>query len=204
MSKTCPGCGMTFLGGAQYRHHGKYNTHGCSQQKRFWGQVDRASSPEGCWLWTGIKNERGYGLMIHNGNRNYRVHRFVWEIFNGPTPSHRFCLHKCDVRNCVNPDHMYLGSYQENIDDMLERGRDRMLGERNAHATLTDEQVMEIRRDYKRYSKRRSNTNELAARYGVSRIKVYLAAVGLTWAHLPGAHPRNTRSHDIYDSLREK
>ena len=158
---------------------------------QFWRHVDKGG-PGGCWLWTRCRNERGYGMFSHNGKKNIRAHRFAWELRYGPTPSDKFCLHKCDVRHCVNPDHLYLGSAADNTRDMEMRDRQRYRGERNYQATLTDAQVLEIRRAYKRISERRSNCRELAKRFGVKLGAVRDAAAGRTYRHLPMSGVRAT------------
>lgn len=147
----------------------------------FWTRVNK-NGPNGCWLWTGYKNEKGYGLMSvpHLGTRSYRAHRYSWELVHGPTPSHRFCLHKCDTPACVNPDHLHLGSYRENTLDAISRGRDVSVGERNRRAILTEKEVLAIRADYKRIG-----LKAMTAKYPkVSSTTIYQAASGRTWKHL--------------------
>jgi len=80
----------------------------------------------GCWLWTKTTYGRGYGCMFltkTGGPRNMKAHRFSWELHNGPIPDGLHVLHKCDVRTCVNPDHLFLGTNQDNIDDRVKKGR---------------------------------------------------------------------------------
>jgi hypothetical protein len=73
----------------------------------------------GCWLWEGPVNFFGYGLSHHS-----RVHRLAWEEANGPIPDGLFVLHRCDVPSCCNPDHLFLGTHQDNADDKKRKGRD--------------------------------------------------------------------------------
>jgi hypothetical protein len=83
-------------------------------------------SPEpmtGCWLWTGGTVDRnGYGKVSY-ADRPIYVHRFVYERTIGPIPPGLFILHRCDVPACVNPDHLYAGTNQLNVDDKMRRGR---------------------------------------------------------------------------------
>lgn len=150
----------------------------------FWSKVDK-NGPGGCWLWTSYCNERGYGLMRHKGRKNFRAHRFSWELVHGPTPSDRFCLHKCDVRRCVNPDHMFLGSYQENMDDMVSKGR-----QRNGKERLTPAQVLEIRANppskYNtgKWVGARQEMEEYAKKYGVSPCTIGHILSGRCWKRL--------------------
>ena len=79
----------------------------------------------GCWLWTGYLNHLGYG-KIGTGPRGSKilyVHRASWEIFKGPIPKELFVLHKCDVPRCFNPDHLFLGTQKQNIEDCIAKGR---------------------------------------------------------------------------------
>jgi hypothetical protein len=83
----------------------------------------------GCWLWTGSDNGyRGYGLLgIRNRQKgehyNLLAHRVSWMVHRGDIPNGALILHKCDVRSCVNPDHLFLGSARDNTQDMIAKGR---------------------------------------------------------------------------------
>jgi len=94
-----------------------------------------------CWLWTGPKNPKGYGQLKING-KMVAAHRFSWELINGPIPNGLFICHKCDVRNCVNPSCMFLGTLQQNQKDMA-------LKNRGANRKWTIEQISDMRKLYK-------------------------------------------------------
>ena len=89
--------------------------------KRFWARVNRTDD---CWLWTGWKDWGGYGILTVK-DKNIKAHRFSWELFFGPIPLGLKVLHKCDVRLCVNPDHLFLGTNLDNSRDMVNKGRGR-------------------------------------------------------------------------------
>lgn len=85
-----------------------------------------------CWLWIGCKNNKGYGLIhshrINIGTRdekpvNVQVHRLSWTIHKGEIPEGLQVLHKCDIRNCINPEHLFLGTNIDNVNDRKSKGR---------------------------------------------------------------------------------
>ncbi len=91
----------------------------------------------GCWLWLGSLSE-GYGQFLRE-----RAHRAAYRLFVGAIPDGMHVLHKCDVKSCANPKHLYLGTHADNMADMGLRTAAR--GERGGMAKLTTAQVSEIR-----------------------------------------------------------
>ena len=89
---------------------------------RFNKFVDKISSKEGCWLWLGYKNEDGYGIFRY-GKRMIGAHRVSWVLFKKNIEKGNQINHICDVRNCVNPEHLYEGTQQDNVTDMERKGR---------------------------------------------------------------------------------
>jgi hypothetical protein len=87
---------------------------------RFW---DKVSSTAKCWLWTAGRNEKGYGVYSVEG-RTIRAHRYIWMKTTGKEiPEGLLVLHKCDIPSCVRPNHLFLGTAQENTEDALKKGR---------------------------------------------------------------------------------
>lgn len=91
--------------------------------QRFFEKVSWTES--GCHEWTAGRFEKGYGVFRNDG-RNLRAHRVAYEIAFGPIPDGMLVLHKCDNPACVNPDHLFVGSQKDNMQDMVKKGRQRI------------------------------------------------------------------------------
>ena len=83
------------------------------QLNNFWRQIKKTKK---CWIWTGYIDKDGYGILgLH---KNTRAHRIAWMLQNGEIPKNMCVLHKCDNPPCVNPKHLWVGTHQENMQDM--------------------------------------------------------------------------------------
>lgn len=86
---------------------------------RFNRKVDASGA---CWVWTGAHGRNGYGQAVVQGH-TYKAHRVAWTIAHGPIPEGLCVCHACDNRRCVRPDHLWLGTHQENQEDKIRKGR---------------------------------------------------------------------------------
>lgn len=199
-----PGCG------AQMRANGLCNKHNLRRVKygdplggvrnhappeeRFWRRVERGH-PEACWLWTGKIERNGYGRFQVGGKGSPQVgaHRYSYEMHNEPPPPGLVVMHKCDVRNCVNPRHLTLGTHADNMADMMAKGRKMVvspIGESSGAAKLTDELVRAMRLSSESHA-------AWAERVGLARSTVRAARLGKTWGHIdtpPSASIRRYRT----------
>jgi hypothetical protein len=146
--------------------------------ERFWSKVDK-NCAGGCWNWTASKDQ-GYGKFGLNG-KMIQSHRLSYELANGDIPEGLIVRHKCKQnRKCVNPDHLEVGTYQDNRNDMI---RDGTLpkGETHGCSKLTDTQVKEIRA---LYAVGNITYCELAKQFGVSRGLVSQIVRNEIWKHI--------------------
>ena len=143
--------------------------------ERFWAKVDQSGE---CWVWTGAKRSKGYGAFayIKNGDVIHgRAHRYSYELHTGPIPAGLFVLHRCDNPACVRPDHLFLGTNQDNVTDMMRKGRhvaggtyapgQYQRGEDHHNARLTPELVTNIRREYEQGG---TSFSRIATKYGIA------------------------------------
>ena len=108
----------------------------------------RPSTKTDCIEWTKYRDKGGYGVL-RSGGKTMLAHRVAWERANGPIPEGMKVLHKCDNPPCVNPDHLSLGTQQDNIRDCFLKGRisraPRNTGAEHALAKLTEQTAVRIK-----------------------------------------------------------
>ncbi len=177
-------------------------------EARFWARIDKTSHPGGCWVWTGIRNVGGYGVLSYrlpNGKcHNHGAHRFSYELHNGPIPDGLFVCHHCDNPACVNPAHLFLGDHRANGLDCIRKNRHGAVthpecqprgdkngsrlhpeklrrGELASKAKLTSDQVREIRR---RLKSSEATYRELSIEFHVTAQAIRAIELKKSWRHI--------------------
>lgn len=140
---------------------------------RFWEKVDKTF---GCWFWTGATYPKGYGLFTFQG-RTWRTNRFIWTVTFGAVPEGLFVCHRCDNPSCVKPDHLFLGTHQDNMADMTRKSR---RGKGSARGKLTPQTVRGIRTALKGTS----TQHEIARQFGVNQSTIRDIKHRYTWKHV--------------------
>ena len=141
--------------------------------KRFWSKVDKTSSPYGCWLWTASTTPSGYGQFWYK-ETICRANRISWEIHKGMIPDGLHVHHNCpggDNPVCVNPDHLWLGTDQDNNTDKVNKGR-QMKGANHHNAKLTEEDVEIIRHLYENKHRFECTAYTIADLFGIKESQV--------------------------------
>jgi hypothetical protein len=179
VAKACLVCGRDFFPLFSVQ---RFCSNHCSQSsrhaptsERFWMRV---SKTDGCWNWTGYTTSGGYGT-IHVDGQTICAHRYSYVLHVGPIPDGVHVCHKCDNRRCVRPDHLFLGTRVDNMQDAIAKGR-LPKGEKRGHAKLNDDCVRELRQRYCDGATLR----ELASRFKLSTATVHQIVLRRTWKHV--------------------
>jgi len=144
----------------------------------FWEHVKKLG-PDDCWEWQGGERGPGYGQFSINRYPQL-AHRVSYELAYGPIPDGLMVCHKCDNRKCVNPNHLFLGTGQDNSADMIAKQR-QCSGEKNGIAKLTNDDIVRIRVLHASGRSCRS----IAPEFGVSNVLINRIVKRLAWKHIP-------------------
>ncbi|MCA1633246.1 MAG: HNH endonuclease [Acidobacteria bacterium] len=144
--------------------------------ERFWSKV--GMKHKGCWVWQGqIGQANGYGVTYRDGRHQY-AHRVAYELKYGAIPPGLRVCHACDNPPCCRPDHLFLGTQEENILDMRRKGR-------NPHPLkLTEQSVLDIRRRYADREVIKVTMQQLADEYGVYKGYISKIIHRQKWRHI--------------------
>jgi hypothetical protein len=142
---------------------------------RFESKINKERN--GCWLWTGTITKRGYGQFKLNG-KMASAHRVSYELTFGKIAENLHVRHKCRNTACVNPDHLELGTREDNMSDKLRDGTDAR-GSKHGQAKLTETDVIELRAIKDMFT-----LSELSEMYGLQKASIYSIISNRTWKHL--------------------
>lgn len=161
-----------------------------SLESRFWSKVERLG-PDDCWPWKGTKCPRGYGTLKnvqHTKPRNLKAHRASWLVQKGTIPDGLCVCHRCDNPSCVNPEHLFLGTHDDNMKDMAAKGRaDPPIGSEHPVSRLEESDVEVILQDDRAY-------HVIAAQYGVHPTIIARIKTGQGWYHVRPDLQRSMRA----------
>jgi hypothetical protein len=130
-----------------------------------------------CWLYKGPLDDRGRGLLWIGRRRPVTAHRAAYFVYKGEIPAGLCVCHACDVPSCVNPDHLWLGTQQDNLADMRNKNRDKPPPNKRQ---LTPDDIRQIRERVARGETQRSVATDL----GIGRSTVSAIVTRHAWAWL--------------------
>lgn len=138
-----------------------------------------------CWWWKAQKDKNGYGRMKFKINGRHvatPAHRVSWEIYRSPIPKGMLVCHRCDNPSCVNPHHLFLGTWMDNYKDMENKGRRKSSkGSSNGSSRLNEKKVIEIRFLRAQYG---SASNWLSAKFNISSATISRILSRQIWKHI--------------------
>lgn len=130
---------------------------------------------DGCWLWTGFVRSDGYARCYYASKHDY-AHKVAFLLFRGVIPAGNFVCHACDVRHCVNPDHLFIGLPSDNVQDMVAKNR-HVKGMRCPWRKLDESAVRQIRS----LAASGFSQSELGRMFGIHQGSIWKLLRGITW-----------------------
>jgi hypothetical protein len=135
-----------------------------------------------CWEWIGGKYHNGYGQFF-DGKNKITAHRFSYKEYKGPIKKGLNVCHTCDNRWCVNPDHLFLGTQKENLQDMYSKNRQNppdTRGTNNGRSIITSSDVVKMRNLYQN----NISVAEIARKFSVSETQTSRIVKRQSWKHI--------------------
>ena len=144
---------------------------------RFWGNIKKRDD---CWIWQGTKIVGGYGHITINGN-SHLTHRLAYELYyKKPIPKGKMVLHSCHNRDCINPEHLRIGTHADNTQDMMEANR-QARGEEDGNAKLS---IPEVKKIKGLLGSGEFTHKQIAGMFNVGRSTISDIRKGRTWSWL--------------------
>lgn len=176
--RLCKECGEPFVGKGLIREY-------CSTICKLLGNIIKNN---GCWEWQGDLHREGYGYTTeYETNKKSHVHRISYKVFKGEIPEGLYVCHHCDNRKCIAPNHLFVGTAKENMQDALKKGRLEHVklmqpkGEEKLNSKLKEFEVKEI----KKMISQREKIAVISRKYNVSWSVIDSIKRNKTWRHVP-------------------
>ncbi len=164
--------------------------------KRFLAKIN--IDQNGCWNWVGAHDLKGYGqVKIRRLHKTVLLaHRISYQHYIGDISKNMYICHKCDNPQCVNPEHLFVGTHQDNMDDMISKGRYKhpnVKGTKNPKSKLTEQDVYQIIKLLPIYTNK-----DIGNKFNVSHSTISCIRRGKVWTHITGI---NKNSFKKYKSM---
>lgn len=169
------------------------------QKKIFWSKIPPFDNPFMCWEWQRPPEKNGYGITNINGS-NFKAHRLSYYLSFGDIPKGLLVLHKCDNRKCINPNHLFIGTTQDNAIDMINKGRGKVecgenhwanrhpekvkRGETSGTSKLNNKIVNEIRSIGYSHGGKLKTYRILALQFNISETNIRRVLKRQIWQHI--------------------
>lgn len=144
--------------------------------------ISKVITSNDCWEWIGSKYRGGYGhfrIKLHSKWTMYKAHRYSYEYYNKVKLGNQLVCHSCDNPSCVNPNHLFLGTAQDNHNDMRQKGRWKLI--RNPKHRLLNMDIAQSIRSYKKDNPK-AVLQDIAIKFDTSKQQVSRILLGHIWS----------------------
>ena len=154
-----------------------------SKKKNAFFSKSKLDAGTGCLEWQRCLDKDGYGKLVFKG-KSYQAHRFSWIVTYGDIPEGQCVCHKCDNPRCINPDHLFLGTHSENIQDAVDKKRMVPCFQYRPKRTNTKLDVSQIAEIRKLYAEKQLSHRQLAKMFGVCRSNIHYILSKKYWEEI--------------------